>query len=229
MNRFTVASMNIGDMLGDLGAAGDALDQQRQLASVPHYLKRQLLFPYTQGLEFTCALERDGDWRAIDRVYDRLPTTSAQVLWPERYRDGEGAKNAPDPAAPGRDGARRVVTFGAADLPFLFEAPGDDTDAALTTPPIAAVRGRGETYPSSPTATATQSQRSRLCNARASGPLRLDEPVVPRAVPGRDPPNRWWAALLTTAPRQDAVISRAAAREVASRDAATARPSSPAS
>lgn len=116
-----------------LGMDPSIAEAQQQLQGYPHYLQRGLVFPYEDGLAFTCSIHADGGWSAVDTAYDDLPTTTAQVLFPERYAAGEGA-TAPQPlpeAIAGWD-TERTMTFGAADLLWLFEAPGDDTDAALS-------------------------------------------------------------------------------------------------
>jgi hypothetical protein len=91
-----------------------------------------MVFPYTEGLRFVCALHERGGWRAVDRAYRRLPASSAEILFPERYGGGEQPVDPPDPPAPG--GAWRRVdreALGAADLLWLFEAPGGDENRAL--------------------------------------------------------------------------------------------------
>jgi hypothetical protein len=71
-----------------------------------------------------------GGWDAVDAAYDDLPTTSAEILDPQRY--GTGAVDPRDPGDLGGDWRRgRTTTLGAADLLWLFEAPGDDTTRAL--------------------------------------------------------------------------------------------------
>ncbi len=138
MTEFQLRSLDIGSLLGQ---GGDISAQADALADAPHFLASQLLFPYTDGLAFVCDLHRDG-WDAVDRAYDEPPTTTAQVMFPERYRDGEAAKRPPAPANPGAGWQRvRSQTVGAADLMFLFQAPGDDESKALSDP-----RGRAAAW-----------------------------------------------------------------------------------
>lgn len=130
--QFTVVGLTIAEQLG-LNTDPDALDAQRQLADVPHYVVQSLQFPYLAGLRFTCAQYLDGGWEAVDAVYDTLPTTTAEILDPRRYGTA-----AVDPRDPGRLGGdwerRRTTTLGAADLLWLFEAPGNETTRALDAP-----------------------------------------------------------------------------------------------
>jgi hypothetical protein len=102
---------------------------------VPHFIMRGVMFPYTEGLAFACALYREEGWRGVDRAYADPPETTAQVLFPERYLAGEGSAEPAEPAglpAPWAAGSPRPL--GAADLLFLFEAPGGDPGRALEDP-----------------------------------------------------------------------------------------------
>ena len=127
------------------GLAGQ-LASEEDLAAMPYFLQRNLTFPYLEGLSFACALFESGGWTAVDHAYRALPTTSAQVLYPERYLAGEGAVDPRDPGAPG--GAwvadpRRAL--GAAELQWLLEAPGGDPRDAVDHPAQrAAAWGGGE-------------------------------------------------------------------------------------
>jgi hypothetical protein len=138
MQRYALKAIPLSEQLSMLSdptfaAAEDAL------ADTPHFLARQLAFPYTAGLEFNCALFTRGGWRAVDRAYKDPPTTSAQVMFPRRYVADESAVEARDPAAPGSGWTKDMEsTFGAAHLQWLFEAPGDDESRALDDPEGAA-------------------------------------------------------------------------------------------
>jgi hypothetical protein len=96
-------------------------------ADVPHYLRRSGSFPYIEGAEFVCRLYEEGGWDAVDAAYEGPPTSTAQVLFPDKYLEG---RDSVDPADPGRPPGRwrhaAELAFGAADLLFLFEAPGGD-------------------------------------------------------------------------------------------------------
>jgi hypothetical protein len=118
----------MGDPTG-LGAA------QQAFADLPAYVQQQLMFPYTEGLGFVCALYADGGFDAVNDAYDNPPTTTAQILFPDRYLAGEAAvapAAAPSPGAEWTGLPQRQ--FGAADLLWLLSAPGGDTGAALDAP-----------------------------------------------------------------------------------------------
>ena len=123
-------------LLDQLSGLSGALSSQEDLARLPYYLQRNLTFPYLDGLAFVCSLVAEGGWAAVDRAYDAPPATTAQVLFPERYRAGEAAvdpRDGPAPAGPSWRAAP-VRAVGAAELQWLLEAPGGDTGEALDHP-----------------------------------------------------------------------------------------------
>ncbi len=102
--------------------------ETQALDEAPYVLQQQLLYPYDTGLSFVCSQYNDGGWAAVDAMYDDLPTTTAQVLFPERYEDREAAVKVAPPSLDGATELRRS-TWGAVDLKWLLEAPGDDPSA----------------------------------------------------------------------------------------------------
>jgi hypothetical protein len=114
-------------------------EAQAGLQGVPHYLRRELAFPYEDGLSFVCRLFAAGGWDAVNLAYEEPPSTSAQVLFPERYAGGEEAVDPTDPGDP--SGAWDLAgrhELGAANLLWLFEAPGGQTSRAIPHPLAAA-------------------------------------------------------------------------------------------
>jgi hypothetical protein len=106
-----------------------------ELDRVPHYIVRTMLFPYLEGLLFVCGLQTEGGWAAVDAAYNDPPTTSAQILFPDRFEAGEEAADPRDPGSLPAPWARSDRSaLGAADLLFLFEAPGGDRSKALRGP-----------------------------------------------------------------------------------------------
>ena len=118
-------------LMDQLAAAATSLGPAGQLEDVPWVLQQQLVFPYTAGLSFVCEQYAAGGWDAVDALYDAPPTTSAQVLWPERFAAAEQAVDVTDPTLPDRWTEVRRDQLGAADLLWLFQAPGDDRAARL--------------------------------------------------------------------------------------------------
>lgn len=104
-------------------------------AGVPYVLDAAVRFPYLYGAAFACAVFSEGGFPAVDAAYGDPPTTTAQILFPERYLARETAADPRDLGGlqlPWQRGP--ADTFGAADLLWLFEAPGDDPAAALDDP-----------------------------------------------------------------------------------------------
>jgi len=79
----------------------DLEEAAEQLEGTPPFLASALLRPYLDGTVFCNRLRRDAGWGAINRVYARrLPTTTAEILYPERrYLAGfQTATFEPDPS-----------------------------------------------------------------------------------------------------------------------------------
>jgi hypothetical protein len=146
MQQYAIAAISSFEQLGLLSDPRLA-ESERALADVPHYLVAQLSFPYETGLVFVCDRYARGGWKAVNRAYRDLPRSTAEVMFPERYgsRDRPVDLRAPKPPA-GYEEALRT-TFGAANLKWLFEAPGGDTANSIEDPlSSAAAWAGGEIY-----------------------------------------------------------------------------------
>jgi hypothetical protein len=142
--RFALAHLTLQDQL-DLAASPEVTESQARLDAAPHYITRQLLFPYQEGMSFVCSRFLDGGWDAVDQMYAAPPASTAEILAPDRY--GQQPVDARDPGVLGEPWAEaRRDTFGAADLLFLFEAPADDETRALDDPLGAATAWAGGEY-----------------------------------------------------------------------------------
>ncbi len=134
MERYGLAALSFTDQLAMLEDPTISKGQD-QLADIPYYLQQQLTFPYLRGLELACHLYAHGGWTAIDHAYRQPPTTTAQVLWPRRYTSHVAPHAPPPVGSPPVEWSRAErQSFGAANLEWLFEAPGNDTARALTDP-----------------------------------------------------------------------------------------------
>lgn len=58
---------------------------------IPFFLVETMTFYYDEGSSFVMSLWRDGGWNAVNSAWENPPTTSEQILHPEKYHDGEGA------------------------------------------------------------------------------------------------------------------------------------------
>jgi hypothetical protein len=70
-------------------AAGSDPEAAAILAETPAILSRSLLFPYEAGIAFVQPKQLGGGWAAVDAVYEQLPTSTEQILHPEKYDAGE--------------------------------------------------------------------------------------------------------------------------------------------
>jgi hypothetical protein len=123
-NAFASKHLSVADAFR---AVGPLVAAEEEFDKLPHYLQASTIFPYEEGLTFACRLFERGGWKAVDRAYRRLPQTSAQIMFPERYFARERAIDPPDPPSPG-SGWKLIdeQAFGAANLLWLFQAPGGD-------------------------------------------------------------------------------------------------------
>ncbi len=62
---------------------GDALDK------APLAIRDSLIFPYKAGLSFVAALRRRQPWSAVDAAYAKPPSSTEQIMHPERYLAGD--------------------------------------------------------------------------------------------------------------------------------------------
>ncbi len=67
--------------------------------SVPHILRSTLVAPYMEGIAFVHELRRKSGWAGVDAAWDRLPTTTEQVLHVAKWEAQEGALTVPAPTA----------------------------------------------------------------------------------------------------------------------------------
>jgi hypothetical protein len=82
-------------------------------ASAPPIIKQTLLFPYLQGLLFVRAAKLRGGWAGVSALYEALPASTEQVLWPEKYfetRDRPTPVTLPDVSHTLGRGWRRIDT-----------------------------------------------------------------------------------------------------------------------
>ena len=89
---------------------------------VPELLKRSLVSPYIDGLGLVHWARRRGGWQAVDAIWRRPPTSTEQVLHPEKWESNEPAVAValpPGPATGWRVDYRDVL--GEQSLRLVFE------------------------------------------------------------------------------------------------------------
>lgn len=73
-----------GLLLGGLQAGNLTLPP-----GIPTIIASELLFPYTEGEVFVRALFNAGGWEVVNAAFSNPPTTTEQILHPEKYFSGE--------------------------------------------------------------------------------------------------------------------------------------------
>lgn len=121
----------IGGAPADADSGSDAGDAENETAGSAALEERpfnvglflSIYAPYSEGSAFVDALhEREDGWRAVDRAYDDRPTSTSQVIHPERYPEDDPVDvDVPDRSSDGweaatADGERRTETVGEATL-----------------------------------------------------------------------------------------------------------------
>nr|MBA2300468.1 hypothetical protein [Chloroflexota bacterium] len=64
----------------DVQAAGTDPESIAILERTPAILVESLLFPYTAGQAFVLPIQTAGGWKAVDALYDDLPSSTEQIL-----------------------------------------------------------------------------------------------------------------------------------------------------
>lgn len=103
----------------------------------PPILTTTLIFPYLAGQNFVSAVRGSGGWEAVDAVYADPPTSTEQILHPEKYtdeRDDPTEVTLPDLAAALGNGWTKAEenNFGEFQTLLLLAQldPGDGLDAS---------------------------------------------------------------------------------------------------
>jgi hypothetical protein len=86
MMDWAARELSLLDLLRVSGQAQSKQDE-RLMRRLPAILRRQLEFPYIEGLAFVNALRGRGDWVSVDEAWAAPPVSTEQVLHPELYPD----------------------------------------------------------------------------------------------------------------------------------------------
>ena len=128
LSAATAGIQQMGDYL-DL----NALVRGEKLDDAPAILRVTLVAPYLRGLQFVAAVQGRGGWPAVNNAHRRPPTTSEQVLHPEKYFAREPGERIeiPDNGAVLAAGFERIEedTLGELELSvYLGQARRSGTD-----------------------------------------------------------------------------------------------------
>ena len=66
-------------------AARTAQVSEGKLAEAPLYFRRQLVFPYTAGMDLVLHVRKAGGWELVSRMFKDPPLSTEQVMHPRRY------------------------------------------------------------------------------------------------------------------------------------------------
>ncbi len=88
---YAYGKIPLADLLGAFSSAAQ-VDEERLEAS-PRYVRSTILFPYETGYAFVAALvqNEDGttDWEKVNSLFENPPTSTEQVLHPDKYEKHE--------------------------------------------------------------------------------------------------------------------------------------------
>jgi hypothetical protein len=85
---------------GDFDQAIRLSGSSPELLRASPLLREAMLFPYAHGMSFVGAIHRAGGFGLVNRVYSHPPTSTEQILHPDKYLAGERPAQIPTPPAP---------------------------------------------------------------------------------------------------------------------------------
>lgn len=138
MTLWGVENLELADLAEMLALSNDP-EAAALLERMPAILRETLFFPYTTGLTFVQAFQVQGGWGAVDDIYERMPSSTEQILHPEKYEAVEkpiSVQLPEDLASQLGDGWSVPLedTFGELQLGiWLRESGADPDDAAAAT------------------------------------------------------------------------------------------------
>jgi len=138
MYQWALANLTLEELTQaatDSGAGGS----QQLLDSMPLLLQQQLMFPYLDGQQFVSALQQTGSggWAEVNKAWDNRPTTTEQIMHPDKYLAGEGAipVTLPDVAAQLLNGWKASITQTLGELETgIWLADGQGGGASIGLP-----------------------------------------------------------------------------------------------
>lgn len=96
-------------------------EESRKLDKALDLTKKQLEFPYRDGMLMVADVYRAGGFPLVDKLYASPPRSTEQVLHPEKYLAGELPRPVADPRAPAGYTRRTVDTLGELSTRILLE------------------------------------------------------------------------------------------------------------
>ena len=87
MNQFSLEGLSWNAVARDFSTLFS--QNLEQLQAAPRYLREGLLFPYVEGLRFCTELFLKDGFQGVSSAFARPPSSSSQILHPERYLAGD--------------------------------------------------------------------------------------------------------------------------------------------
>ncbi|MBI5397497.1 MAG: hypothetical protein HZA91_19535 [Verrucomicrobia bacterium] len=97
MTRIFVRTLDWKTALADIGGA--LLQNVEKYERAPRYFRESLLFPYQEGMTFLAHLESHGGPAAVAEAFRKPPTSTSQILHPERFHPRREEPLPVEPAA----------------------------------------------------------------------------------------------------------------------------------
>ncbi|HEX5149644.1 MAG TPA: hypothetical protein VFW02_11220, partial [Candidatus Limnocylindrales bacterium] len=88
MTQWAIPNMTPAELQDYAALAADP-ESAAVLARTPAILTESLTFPYTSGINFLAPMQAQGGWAAVDKVYADMPTSTEQILHPDKYASRE--------------------------------------------------------------------------------------------------------------------------------------------
>ena len=137
--------------LGLLGQAIGVMSNSVGLGGAPPVLVHAGIFPYVDGAVFVRAVRDGGGWLAVDAAYLDPPTSTEQILHPERYltRDEPTLVDLPDPTRLGSAWTQvHIDTLGELQIAVFLAGQVEPETFAMLPPKAseAAVGWEGDRY-----------------------------------------------------------------------------------
>jgi hypothetical protein len=97
MSQWAVQDLTPDELAQLLAEAQDPVAQQA-LAESPPIVRETQTFPYSTGLEFIQRAWLQGGWTAVDRLWEKPPSTTEQIIHADKYTTAEKAVDVTLPA-----------------------------------------------------------------------------------------------------------------------------------
>lgn len=122
-------------MEGELVAAKfrESMAASETAADAPVFIRDSLVAPYADGFAFVHALRETDGWRAVDTAFRHRPTSTEQILHPDKFLELEAPIVIADPPVDTLGSDWKVVmsdTFGESSFRFMLHAKGAEFDDA---------------------------------------------------------------------------------------------------